>query len=152
MRENETLSPPTHSEESFNTNSPSYETSSALDNRLAGLRLQPFGASLPSVETTGPSVQATETTRTSVQGNGLKIYKNITRIMHTYVELKLGENEYAEPIYQGESTTNSNAPKDQCCRRLFSGTRNKLTISLICILVSGIDLKWSQNMVKLMHS
>ena len=74
MRENETLSPPTHSEESFNTNSPS------------GLRLQPFGASVPSVEITGPSVQATETTRTSVQtsvqGNGLKIYKNITKIMH----------------------------------------------------------------------
>lgn len=71
--------------------------------------------------------------------------------MHTYVELNLGENEYAEPIYQGESTTNVNAPKDRCCRRLFSGTRNKLTISLICILVSGIDLKWSQNRVKLMH-
>ena len=107
MRENETLSPPTHSEESFNTYSPTYATSSALDNRLAGLRLQPLGASVPSVETTEPSVQvtepsvqatepsvqatepsvqATETTRTSVQtsvqGNGLKIYKNITKIMH----------------------------------------------------------------------
>ena len=66
-------------EESFNTYSPTYETSSAMDNRLAGLRLQPI---VPSVETTGPSVQATETTRTSVQGNGLKIYKNITKIMH----------------------------------------------------------------------
>ena len=66
-------------EESFNTYSPTYETSSAMDNRLAGLRLQPI---VPSVETTGPSVQVTETTRTSVQGNGLKIYKNITKIMH----------------------------------------------------------------------
>ena len=83
MRENDTLSPPTQSEESFNTNSPTYETSSALDNRLAGLRLQPI---VSSVETAGPSVQATETTRTSVQtsvqGNGLKIYKNITKVMH----------------------------------------------------------------------
>ena len=91
-------------EESFNTYSPTYETSSALNNRLAGLRLQPIVPSVettepsvqviepsvqatePSVQATEPSVQATETTRTSVQtsvqGNGLKIYKNITKIMH----------------------------------------------------------------------
>jgi len=62
------LEAPTRSQESFNTDSPTIETSSALENRLAGLRLPPIGSSVPSVGTTELSVQTTEfSTRTSVQ-------------------------------------------------------------------------------------
>ena len=52
--------PPKHSQKSFSTKSPTNETPSALDNRLADLRLEPIGSTEPSIETTEPYVQTTE--------------------------------------------------------------------------------------------
>ena len=57
---NRTPGPPKHSQRSFSIESPTDETPSSLDNRLADLRLKSTGSTEPSIETTVPSVQTTE--------------------------------------------------------------------------------------------
>ena len=136
--------PQKHSQTSFSIESPTDETPSALDNRLADLNLKPIRSTEPSIATTIPSVQTTElsvrTTEPSTQAIQPSVQESET-------------NEYAKPIYQGISATNSKVGEDRspdrsdhrCCSGHTNGTRNKLIISLICIaLALGIDLKWPQ--------
>ena len=77
---NRTPGPPKHSQRSFSIESPTDETPSALDNRLADLKFEPIRSTEPSIETTIPSVQKNElsvrttelsvpTTEPSVQTN-----------------------------------------------------------------------------------
>ena len=131
--------PPKHSQTSFSIESPTDETPSALDNRLADLKLKPIRSTEPSIATTIPSVQTTELSVRTTEPSAPTTEPSTQAIQPSVQESET--NEYAE---YGEDRPPDRSDH-RCCSGHTNGTRNKLIISLICIaLALGIDLKWPQ--------